>query len=118
MPTSKDDPKSIATAFLQAWTRGDFDSARALLDEQATFDGPLGHTEGADAYIKGVRGFAKIIRSIEIHQVVAEGDDVCVMYDILTNGTAGSLSTAGWYRVRNGKVLSVRAFFDPRPLLT
>jgi ketosteroid isomerase-like protein len=110
-----DDDKHVATACLQAWTTGDFERARALLHDDVTFVGPLGKTEGGDEYINGVRGFAELVRGVDIHEVIAENGQVCVMYDLVTK-TAGAIPTVGWYEVRDDKVASVRAFFDPRPL--
>jgi hypothetical protein len=45
-----------------------------------------------------------------------EGEDVCIIYDLVTHTPTARIPTAGWYRVRDGKIASVRAFFDPRPL--
>ena len=110
------DAKSIATEMLAAWTSGDFARTRALLHDDATFDGPLGQTRGGDRYVEGVRGFAKMIDRAEIHKVIAEGNDVCVVYDLVTRaGTV--IPTVGIYRVEEDMVRSVRAYFDPRPLV-
>ena len=45
------------------------------------------------------------------------GDNVCIIYDLVTKTPPARIPTAGWYRVQDGKVTSVRAFFDPRPLM-
>src|SRR5579863_9131024 len=100
MATSTD-PKRVAIRCLEAWTSGDFDAARALLDDHVQFTGPLGHTEGADDYIEGVRGLAKTIKKIEHRRTFGEGDDVCIVYDLVT--TTHAVPTAGWYRVRHGR---------------
>jgi hypothetical protein len=34
------------------------------------------------------------------------------------NTSAGAMPTVGWYHVEDGKVASIRAFFDPRPLVS
>lgn len=110
------DPKSIATEMLMAWTSSDFARTRALLHDNATFLGPLGKTRGGDDYVEGVRGFARTIDRVQIHKVIAEGGDVCVVYDLVTK-TGGEIPTVGIYRVEGDKVQSVRAYFDPRPLV-
>jgi ketosteroid isomerase-like protein len=116
MGTPGNDKKQIAVRCLEAWTSGRFASARAVLEEDATFVGPLAKSTGVDEYIEGVRGFVtSMVKGIEVHQVIADGDDVCVMYDLLTN--AGAVPSTGWYRIREGKVAAVRAFFDPRLLM-
>jgi hypothetical protein len=111
---SNTDPKSIATECLAAWTRGDFVTARALIHDDIRFVGPLGEREGADAYIEGLKGFARIVESAPQHKAIAEGGDVCIHYDLIT--PAGALPAVGWYQVRDSKISFVQAFFDARPL--
>jgi ketosteroid isomerase-like protein len=106
----------IAVRFLQAWSSGDFDTARAELDEDATFLGPLGETHGADAYIDGVRGLTQTVSGVTVHGTVAEDDTACVRYDLVTK-SGDRIPTVGWYEIRAGKIASVRAYFDPRPML-
>jgi ketosteroid isomerase-like protein len=113
---ARKDAKSIATDMLAAWTSGDFARTRALVHDDATFDGPLGQTRGGDRYVEGVRGFAKMIDRAEIHKVIAEGNDVCVVYDLVTRAGA-VIPTVGIYRVEEDMVRSVRAYFDPRPIV-
>lgn len=107
---------SVATACLLSWSSGDFARTRTLLADEVVFDGPLGHTEGAGEYVAGVRGLKEIVSGVDVHRVVADGGDVCILYDLLTT-KFGAIPTMGWYRVVDGAVTSVRAFFDPRPLL-
>ena len=108
-------PKNVATRCLAAWSTGDFVTTRALLDDGVTFTGPLGATDGADAYIEGIKGMAKIVERVDQHSVFGEGEDVCVIYDLITTQPQARVPTAGWYQVRAGRITSVRAFFDARP---
>jgi ketosteroid isomerase-like protein len=91
---TRKDAKSIATEMLVAWTSGDFARTRALVHDDATFDGPLGETRGGDRYVEGVRGFAK-----------------------MTTRAGAVIPTVGIYRVEEDMVRSVRAYFDPRPIV-
>ena len=109
------DTGSVASALLRAWSTGDFERTRALLHENVEFVGPLGTTRGADAYVEGIRGMAKIVDRTEPQRVVADGEHVVILYDLVTK-QAGRLPTAGYYHVRDGKIDAVRAYFDPRPL--
>ena len=81
MATSTTDPKPVATRCLAAWSSGDFDAARALLDAHVQFTGPLGHTEGVDDYIEGVRGLSRTVKRVDQRRVFGEGDDVCIVYE-------------------------------------
>jgi hypothetical protein len=106
----------VATRCPAAWSTGDFDTTGALLDDGVTFTGPLGATDGADAYIEGIKGMAKIVERVEQRDVFGEREDVCVNYDLITTQPKARVPTAGWYQVRAGRIASVRAFFDARPL--
>jgi ketosteroid isomerase-like protein len=108
------DAAAIATKCLRAWTTNDFETTRSLLADDVTFVGALGATNGIDEYMDGIQGIARIVKAAEVEKTIAEGDDVCVFYDLVTTTPAGAVSTAAWYRVHDGKITSVRVFFDPR----
>jgi hypothetical protein len=44
-----------------------------------------------------------------------DGDDVCVLYGMVTNMQAGTAFIAEWYQVWGGKIAPLRAVFDARP---
>ena len=108
---------TAASGCLQAWSSGDLDRTRSLLAEEVTFGGPLGSTRGADVYIEGIKGMVKMVERADQHEVFVDGDDVCIIYDLVTKAPPARIPTAGWYKVRDGKITAVRAFFDPRPLV-
>jgi ketosteroid isomerase-like protein len=111
------DNTTTARTCLRAWTgrNGDIGSVRALLADDMTFRGPLGETDGADEYVAGLAGLSQAVDGAEERAVVADGDDVCIVYDLSVNGQR--IPTIGWCHFRDGHISSVRAFFDPRPML-
>jgi len=82
------------------------------LSDDMIFDGVLGHREGADIYIEDMR---KMRFKYKILKAFSDGDDVCVLYDIDMSGE--TIYTAGWYKVRDNKIKSLRVVFDPRPIV-
>ncbi len=112
---ASNDPKAIADKFFKAWTTGDFDTARFLLHDDVSFRGPIDAFNNADAYIGALRGLSQIVKAAEEQKVFVDGNDVCVIYDLVTATPAGTAPTAEWYHLRNGKISSVRVFFDARP---
>jgi ketosteroid isomerase-like protein len=112
---SESDAKAVAGRFFEAWTTGDFDTARSLLHDDVSFAGPLDRFDSADAYIAALSGLSPMVRAVEERKVFVDGDDVCVIYDLVTNSPAGTAPTAEWYHVRAGRISSVRVFFDARP---
>jgi limonene-1,2-epoxide hydrolase len=109
------DASSVVTTYVKAWTSGDFDTARSTLRDDVAFVGPLGTADGIDDCIRGLQGLKQIVEASEQRKVIADGDDVCLIYDLLTT-SAGTIPTAGWFQVRDGKIATITAFFDARPL--
>jgi hypothetical protein len=66
----------------------------------------------------GIKGMGEIVTGADIDKVFVDGDDVCIIYGLATKVTADKIPTVGEYKVKDGKISSVRAFFDPRPLLS
>lgn len=73
-------------------------------------------TDGADEYVGGLKGLSEAVDGAEQRTVIADGDDVCIVYDLLAAGQR--LPTVGWYHFRDGRISAIRAFFDPRPLVS
>jgi ketosteroid isomerase-like protein len=112
---SGSDASSVVTTYVKAWTSGDFDTTRSTLRDDVAFVGPLGTANGIDECMRGLQGLKQIVESSEQRKVIADGDDVCLIYDLVTTA-AGTIPTAGWFQVRDGKIATIRVFFDPRPL--
>jgi hypothetical protein len=49
------------------------------------------------------------------HYAISTEDDVCVLYDMVTNTPSGAAFIAEWYQVKGGKIAALRAVFDARP---
>lgn len=104
--------KDVVLAFVDALNRADFQAARKCATDDLKFVGVLGSREGADAYF---RDMERMRLKYDVKKALAEGDDVCLFYDIaMANVT---VFCAGWYRLSQGKIQSFRVVFDPRPLL-
>ena len=110
------DTGAAVTTYVKAWTSGDFDTARSTLHDDVTFVGPLGTADGIDECMEGLQGLKQIVESADQRRLIVDGDDVCLIYDLVTNTPAGTVPTAGWFQVRDGRITSIRVFFDPRPL--
>jgi hypothetical protein len=48
----------------------------------------------------------------DIEKVFVDGDDVCVVYDFVTEKAA--VFFCSWYQVEASKITSIRTIFDPR----
>jgi ketosteroid isomerase-like protein len=104
--------RNIVTNLLEAINREDFAAARAFLRDDMKYIGVFGSRDGADASLDEVQQ-----RSLKfgIREVIAEGNEVAVFYDLSTSGM--TLFAAGWFQIKDGKVILIRVVFDPRPIL-
>jgi SnoaL-like domain len=110
-------PRPSQQRIFSAWKEKDFEKLRSVLADQVTFSGPMGTADGADECLKGLQGLAKDIDDIKIEVIVADGSDVITWYELHMRGVE-PLPTANWSHIENGKITSIRATFDPRPMMT
>lgn len=104
--------RDTVVSFLAALNEDDFQRARKYVNDNLAFVGVLGTRNGADAYFKDME---KMRFKYDIKKVFADGNDVCVLYDISMSGT--KIFTCGWYKVKDNKIESFQVVFDPRPVL-
>lgn len=107
------EPTDLITAYFDAWRARDAEALRTILADDVTFVGPLGGCDGIEANVEALRGFLQIVTGVEIHRMVADGNDVMTAYDLHTS-VAAPTRTVNWSTVENGRLRHVRAFFDPR----
>jgi limonene-1,2-epoxide hydrolase len=111
MTTSK--ATELVERFSNAWTSGDFDTARTLLADDCHFKGPLDEFHRADDYIGALRRLQGMLKGVEAGTVISEGDEVADFHVLDT--PVGKAPVAEWFTVRNGKIVAIRAYFDARP---
>jgi hypothetical protein len=111
-----DDPKTTAMSYFEAWQVKDFDRLRGLLDDLATFRGPLGEADSGDECVAGLRGMSEVVTEINILKMWSDGPDVLTWFDLHT-AEAPPAATANWMHVEDGKIARIRVTFDPRALL-
>lgn len=111
MTRSADAGKTVLS-FIDALNNEDFTGARNYVSNDMVFEGVLGSRNGADAYFNDME---KMRLKYNIQKVFKDGDDVCLFYNIEMSGK--TIFSAGWYRINDGKINSIRVVFDPRPLM-
>ncbi|HEY0434272.1 MAG TPA: nuclear transport factor 2 family protein [Chitinophagaceae bacterium] len=105
-------PRQIVLAFINALNEENFEHARDLVDDDFKFEGVLASRNGAEAYFADMQ---KMRLKYGVKKVFAEGNDVCVIYEISMEGT--NVLTCGLYHVTEGRLDSLRVIFDPRAVL-
>ena len=106
------DPKTIATTYVEACGRKDLDSVAPLLHPDMRFGGPGNSSTGAAAYLAILRRLGAVWVRSDVRHVFADGPDVCVIYDFVTDTPAGAVPIVEWLRVEDGRIASVTLIFD------
>src|SRR5207244_12572031 len=107
--------KDIVMAFQKALGKGDMAGARTYLHDDLSFVGPVESFQRPEPYLEALRKLHPIVERVEPRRTFVDGDDVCILYDMVTNTPAGTAFICEWYRVRGDKIGSIRAVFDARP---
>lgn len=110
-------PKEIVEAYGDAFSKKDYGRVRSLLhDTRFSFRGPMEAFDKADDLVAVLRKLEPIIKGMEKKKVFVDGNDVCVIYDFVTNvPEIGTSRMAEWFHIEGGKISSINLYFDPRP---
>lgn len=106
------DPKSIALAYLDAVGRKDFAALDALLAPDVQFKGPAMTLTGAREYVSALGRLAPILVRNTVKRAFADGAEVCLIYDFVTDTAAGAVPTVEWLRVEEGRIRSITLYYD------
>ena len=97
-------------SYIGALDGQEYEKALALLHGRVRVRGPGGESFGKPLdFIEMLRRYRG---RYDVKKVFADGDDVCVIYDLATTGAKVFMSS--WYHVKDGKIDSVQTIFDPR----
>jgi limonene-1,2-epoxide hydrolase len=107
-------PQETVLAFQNAIGHKDFVAARKLLHDNLEFRGPIDTFHKADDYLHAIEKLSAIVEGVDILKVFEDGNDVSLFCDLKTKA-AGTSFVAEWYKVKDGKIASVRVAFDARP---
>ena len=85
------------------------------LHDNVVFESPLGRYEGIASFRKGLADFFRILKSIEVVRLTADDNTCAAVLKIDT--IFGMIPSLEYFFVADGKITSIRIYYDPRPLL-
>ncbi len=110
------DPRPVITAYYDAWRAKDTARLRDLLADDVEFVGPLGRASGKDECARGLEGLVRMTTELRVEKLMTDGDEAMTWFE-LTTTAGGPMQVVNWSRVEGGKLVRMRATFDPRPML-
>ena len=110
----KEDNIKIVETFLNCLKNKDLSGAPVA--EDLYFGEPLmGEGKGAEALKAFVAGFFPAMSDVRILQHICDGEFVATLWEV--DGIFGTIPVFEKFRVRDGKIVEFRAFYDPRPIM-
>jgi hypothetical protein len=92
------------------------DLSSAPFHPDVTFEGPLGPPiKGAAALSQFLTGLFPAINGVHIVRHIVEGEWCATVFDFDT--TFGVIPICDCFRVIDGQIVSVRPYYDPRPVV-
>ena len=107
---------NIVGKYHEAWTHRDMDTARSCLADDLDFQGPIDTFSSADEFIATLTGFAEMLTRVDLLERFDAEDTAALLYDCVTDTPAGTIRTAEFFRLSDGKIASIRLVFDATAL--
>jgi ketosteroid isomerase-like protein len=110
-----DSSADVVARYHDALARRDFAAARSLLKDDLRFAGPFDTFETADDYLQALQRLFGMVTSIDVKHRSASGDQVVVIYEMMTSTPAGTQPVCEWFGIDGDRIAWVRAIFDTGP---
>jgi len=93
---------------------GDLTAVRMLLQDKLSFRGPIDTFDAPEPCIESLKKLHHITQRVDIRKCFVDGEDVCLVYDMVTTIPSGTTFIAEWYRPQEQRIASIRVAFDAR----
>jgi len=104
----------LAIAYLNSWNNGQIANGRKYVSDDYHFNGPIDEFHNAKDAFAAFEQLAPLVVGIEIASIVEKGDDLAAFYIFKVKAPIGSVPIAEHLKMRNGKIIDSRIYYDPR----
>ena len=112
---STTDRKTLALEYLSAVGKQQYGKLEAMLAPDLTVRGPAATRTSAADFLGALKRLGAIHVRSEVKRVFVDGDEVCVIYDFVTDTPAGALTTIEWLRFDGDRIRSINLYYDQLP---
>ncbi len=91
------------------------DSWKEFISDGITFTGPAAQSNGVKEFIDLNEGFMSMVRGNRMNKAVEVDNYVITQVEIdveMPSGKTISLDMSEWYETKNGKIESIKVFYD------
>lgn len=110
------DTRQLIEKYHNAWTAGDFATARGCLTDNLDFKGTIDTFNSADDFMAALKGFQGMLREVRVLQRHFDPSGAALLYDCDTSTPAGAIRTAEFFSISSGRINAIRLVFDPTEL--
>jgi len=108
--------RQLIETYHNAWTRGDFATARACLADDLDFKGSIDAFHTADEFVAALEQFHSMLRRVTILESFFDQDGAALLYDCDTSTPAGTIRTAEFFAIEGARISEIRLVFDASEL--
>jgi hypothetical protein len=109
------DRKAMTLEYLRAVGSRDYARLEELFAPDLRFRGPANRRSSAADFIGALKRLGAIHVRNDVTRVFVDGDEVCVIYDFVTDTSAGALSTIEWLHFEGSRIRSIDLYYDQLP---
>jgi hypothetical protein len=110
------DARQLIETYHNAWTTGDFVTARRCLADNLDFKGSIDVFQKADDFINALKGFKGMVRGTGLLRSYFDHSGGALLYDCDTATPAGVIRTSEFFTVDRDKITEIRLVFDATEL--
>ena len=112
------DRKTLTMEYLNAVGQQQYRKIEALLAADLQLRGPSRTLTSADEVLDALKRLGAIHVRNDVKRVFVDGDEVCVIYDFVTDTPVGALPAIEWLRFEGERIRSVDLYYDQLPWQT
>jgi hypothetical protein len=105
--------KAIVRGYHNAWSDAkDIISAGNFLASDLKFRGSMFSHDCSEEFLKSLSGLLPVMTGVNMIDEFYEDNRAFLLYDLSTDGPAGTMRIAEHFRVENGKIIAIILVFD------
>jgi hypothetical protein len=108
--------QQLIETYHNAWTAGDFVTARRCLADDLDFKGSIDTFHKADDFVAALMRFHGMLRGVKLLKSFFNQDGAALLYDCDTMSPAGAIRTAEFFSTTNGRISEIQLVFDASEL--
>ena len=108
--------RDIVRSFYRAWTSREMTKARSLLADDLSFEGSVERFQTGDDFSRSLKDFVAMLTEVRLIAELYSTEDAILLFDCVTPTPAGTIRKAEYFKVKDGKIQSIKAVCDTTEL--